>query len=907
MTLRLRIFLFNLISVFLATFVVALIGLKIVESTVIDSTYERLTQIRIGKTTAIENYFRDLQTAINLISSHELTDNLMSESRLDTHPEFRRLLDNYVLDFNIYDMALVNTKGNIIYTTRKDIEDGTSIVKDLPPGSKLKDLFTWGMKAQEGSTLFLDFDKDTLSPNSATGFVAAPIFRQGNPVGVLMLKISISEIDRITSDNFAWATHGMGQTGETLIYGEDWSLRNTGRFRVEGPQSNNAASEAEVLSSNRGDEDIKKIENLSEMRELGTDYRAQKVIRSIGKIYLPNGELWYIQTKIDESEAFAVLDRIAIASSAAAVLIFILFFFATFAATGKVVEPIQLLTDRLEKLGTSNLTQKINYNSKDEIGLLVSKYNQLADRLETTTVSKEFLDSVIQSIKAFLFIVKISHHDDWRQCSYNISQANDSAQKLLGLSPHQMAQIDLKTLIHAQPEFKNYMWLLQTRHSIEAEILNHEGRRVPILMNWAALPNRTNKDLTFVFVCTDITDRITAEQALIEAREQAVKASQAKSEFLARMSHEIRTPLNAIIGITDILAESDLKQEQEQLVRVCANAGENLLALINDILDISKIEAREVRLERIAFDLEATTTNICDILKQKAAEKNLQFHLRMNLDQEESHIVIGDPTRLRQILFNLIGNAIKFTQKGEISVALEFDSTDKRFVRFAIQDTGTGIPLNKQHLLFQSFVQADSSITRKYGGSGLGLTISKNLVELMGGRIWFQSEEGRGSTFFFTAPFVPADASYEPMKTPEIQAPQEPVQQKDSMISRNGRILIVDDTEDNRFLLLTYLKKLPFDVVQAENGLEAVEKVFREPFDLILMDIQMPVMDGYAATRKIREWERQQNKKTIPIIAVSANAMAEDMQKSLDAGCTEHVTKPIKKSVLLEMIQRYTI
>lgn len=907
MTLRLRIFLFNLISVFLATFVVALIGLKIVESTVIDSTYERLTQIRISKTTAIENYFRDLQTAINLISSHELTDNLMSESRLDTHPEFRRLLDNYVLDFNIYDMALVNTKGIIIYTTRKDIEDGTSILKDLPPGNKLKDLFTWGMKAQEGSTLFLDFDKDTLSPNSATGFVAAPIFRQGTPVGVLMLKISISEIDRITSDNFAWATHGMGQTGETLIYGEDWSLRNTGRFRVEGTQSNNAASEAEVLSSNRGDEDIKKIENLSEVRELGTDYRAQKVIRSIGKIYLPNGELWYIQTKIDESEAFAVLDRIAIASSAAAVLIFILFFFATFAATGKVVEPIQLLTDRLEKLGTSNLTQKINYNSKDEIGLLVSKYNQLADRLETTTVSKEFLDSVIQSIKAFLFIVKVSHHDDWRQCSYNISQANESAQKLLGLSPHQMAQTDLKTLIHAQPEFKNYMWLLQTRHSIEAEIVNHEGRRVPILMNWAALPNRTSKDLTFVFVCTDITDRITAEQALIEAREQAVKASQAKSEFLARMSHEIRTPLNAIIGITDILAESDLKQEQEQLVKVCANAGENLLALINDILDISKIEAREVRLERIAFDLEATTKNICDILKQKAAEKNLQFHLRMNLDQEESHLVVGDPTRLRQILFNLIGNAIKFTQKGEISVALDFDSTDKRFVRFAIQDTGTGIPLDKQHLLFQNFVQADSSITRKYGGSGLGLTISKNLVELMGGRIWFQSEEGRGSTFFFTVPYVAADASHEPVKAPEIEITPEPVQQKDSMISRNGRILIVDDTEDNRFLLLTYLKKLPFDIVQAENGLEAVEKVFREPFDLILMDIQMPVMDGYAATRKIREWERQHNKKTIPIIAVSANAMAEDVQKSLDAGCTEHVTKPIKKSALLEMVERYTI
>lgn len=906
MTLRLRIFLFNLISVFLATFVVALIGLKIVESTVIDSTYERLTQIRISKTTAIENYFRDLQTAINLISTHEQTDDLLLTSRLDAHPEFRRLLDNYVLDFNIYDMALVNPKGVVVYTTRKDIEDGTSILKDLPASNKLHDLFTWGIKAQEGATLFLDFDKDPINPHSATGYVASPIYRGNRPLGVLILKISISEIDRITSDNFAWATHGMGQTGETLIYGEDWSLRNTGRFHVEKQQSGTTSPDAEILSSNRGDEDIKKIENLSEVRELGTDYRGQKVIRSIGKIYLPNGELWYIQTKIDESEAFAVLDRIAIASSAAAVLIFILFFFATFAATGKVVEPIQLLTDRLEKLGTSNLTQKINYSSKDEIGLLVSKYNQLADRLETTTVSKEFLDSVIQSIKAFLFIVKVSHHEDWRQCSYLISQANESALKLLGLSFQQLAQIDLKTLIHAQEEFGNYTWLLQTRHSIEAEIMNHEGRRVPILMNWAALPNRTtSKDLTFVFVCTDITDRITAEQALIEAREQAVKASQAKSEFLARMSHEIRTPLNAIIGITDILAESDLKPEQAQLVKVCANAGENLLALINDILDISKIEAREVRLERIAFDLESTTTNICDILKQKAAEKNLHFHLRINLEQSPSRLIIGDPTRLRQILFNLIGNAIKFTQKGEIAVALEFDGPDKKFIRYAIQDTGTGIPDDKQHLLFQNFVQADSSITRKYGGSGLGLTISKNLVELMGGRIWFQSKEGQGSTFFFTVPYLPTESSVEVSKAPE--KPQEAVSFNESIVSRNARILIVDDTEDNRFLLLTYLKKLPFDVVQAENGKEAVDKVLHEHFDLILMDIQMPVMDGYVATQKIRQWEQEQNRKPIPIIAVSANAMSEDVQKSLDAGCTEHVTKPIKKSALLEMIQRYTV
>jgi|GEM_PF-1406306 Signal transduction histidine kinase len=904
MTLRLRIFLFNLISVFLATFVVALIGLKIVESTVVDSTYERLTQIRISKTMAIENYFRDLQTVVSLISAHELTDDLLTSPNLSKFPEFRRLLDNYVLDYNIFDMILMNKQGKVIYTTRKDIEDGLNVLAKDPTYIKLKDLFTWGIKAQEGSTLFLDFDKDSLNPLNATSFVATPIFKNGALFGVLVLKISISEIDRITSDNFAWATHGMGQTGEILIYGEDWSLRNTGRFRVEHSRNKKTDLEQEILTANRGDEDIKKIESLSEVREIGKDYRGKQVIRSIGKIYLPNGDLWYIQAKIDESEAFAVLDRIAIASSAAAVLIFILFFFATFAATGKVIEPIQLLTDRLEKLGTSNLSQKINYQSNDEIGLLVSKYNQLADRLETTTVSKEFLDSVIQSIKAFIFIVKVDPQDDWRKSKYTITQCNESALKLISLNPQQVARTDLKNFIRGPEEFNNYNWLLQTRHGIEAEILTPRGAHVPILMNWAALPNRTSKEMTFVFVATDITERIAAEQALIEAREAAVKASQAKSEFLARMSHEIRTPLNAIIGMTDILGESHLDEEQAQLVKVCANAGENLLTLINDILDISKIEAREVRLERIAFDLESTTRNICDILKQKAVEKNLNFQLLFHLSPSDNRIITSDPTRLRQILFNLIGNAVKFTQSGSIKVEVSLTGTNKKFIQFEIKDTGTGIPADKQPLLFQNFVQADSSITRKYGGSGLGLTISKNLVELMGGQIWFESEEKKGSTFYFTIPYTPAESQI------EIETPGGPLQEipnRFASITRNAKVLIVDDTEDNRFLLLTYLKNYPFDVVQAENGAEAVEKVLTGDFDVVLMDIQMPVLDGYAATIKIRQWEKETHRRPIPIIAVSANAMAEDAKKSLDVGCTEHVTKPIKKSALIELIQRYTL
>ncbi|AHI04922.1 two component sensor histidine kinase [Bdellovibrio bacteriovorus W] len=897
MTIRLRIFLFNLISVLLATVVVALIGLKIVESTIIDSTYDKLTLIRVTKTSAIEGYFKSLHVAINMVASHRQTDDLLLSKSTNSIPHFRRILDNYVLDFNIYDLILVDPKGRVVYSTRKDVKDGENILKGSAEHEKLEDLYNWGLSAVEGTTLFIDFNRITSAQPDAMAYLATTVYRDGKHLGVLMLKVSISEIDRLTSDNFSWAVHGLGKTGETLIYGEDWSLRNTGRFAMD--------TQAQSITdhANRGNEDIKKIENISEIKEIGTDYRGHRVIRSIGKIFLPNGEIWYIQTKIDESEAFAVLERIAIASGAAATLIFILFFFATFAATGKVVEPIQLLIDRFENLGTSNLTQKINYSSQDEIGLLVSKYNQLADRLETTTVSKEFLDSVIQSIKAFLFIVRVSVDQENWDSTYTISQANESAMRLIGVSPENLHETDLKKIIIAQPEFNNYSWLLQTRHSIQAEILNHKGQKIPVLINWAALPNRASKDLTFVFVATDIAERISAERELIEARETAVKASQAKSEFLARMSHEIRTPLNAIIGITDVLAESDLKPDQAKLLKVCANAGENLLALINDILDISKIEAREVKLENIPFNLEATTHNICEILKQKAAEKDLQFTLDIQIDHEKSHVILGDPTRLRQILLNLIGNAIKFTQSGEITVSLRFDDYDSRFVRFCIKDTGTGIPVSKQSQLFQNFVQADSSITRKYGGTGLGLTISKNLVELMGGKIWFKSQEGKGSEFYFTIPFTPVEQIYlESTSAPEVETRSEVANYEETP----KHILIVDDTDDNRFLLQTYLKKLPYIVHQASDGQEAIEAVFKNDFDLILMDIQMPVMDGYEATRRIREWETSLGKSPVPIIAVSANAMAEDIQKSMDAGCTEHATTPIKKAAFIDMVNRYT-
>jgi signal transduction histidine kinase/CheY-like chemotaxis protein/HPt (histidine-containing phosphotransfer) domain-containing protein len=381
-------------------------------------------------------------------------------------------------------------------------------------------------------------------------------------------------------------------------------------------------------------------------------------------------------------------------------------------------------------------------------------------------------------------------------------------------------------------------------------------------------------------------------------KQEAEQATQAKSSFLAAMSHEIRTPLNAIIGMADVLNATPLSSDQQKCVDVFQRNGLSLLSLINEILDLSKIEAGRVELEAIEMDLREVIERAMEVVEVRVKAKALS--LRQVIAPGVPLQLIGDPNRLRQIIINLLGNSIKFTDQGGLEVRVDLDPDDPRpgRLRFAISDTGIGIPKDKLGSIFESFSQADSSTTRKYGGTGLGLTISKQLVELMDGRIWPESEVGVGSVFFFTAGFqVQANQSAKEKKT-EASAPIEDLEARVSGL----RILLADDFDDNRYLIRSYLKHSQVEIEIAENG-EIAARVFRGGhFDVVLMDVEMPVMDGYQATAEIRRFEKETGAPATPVLALTANAFKDVKARGLEAGFTDVLTKPIRKATLLEKL-----
>jgi len=419
------------------------------------------------------------------------------------------------------------------------------------------------------------------------------------------------------------------------------------------------------------------------------------------------------------------------------------------------------------------------------------------------------------------------------------------------------------------------------------------GELFPVAVTLTRIPSE-GEDAIF---CTwrDISAQKETERALIEAKEAADVANQSKSAFLASMSHEIRTPIHGVLGMTQLLQGTELNPQQQEYLNTIRVSGNSLLTIINEILDLSKIEAGELQIESHPFDLPHAVDDLYRLLSPKAREKGL--NLDIDIDDGVPVHVLGDAHRICQILTNLIGNAIKFTEHGGITIKINTSSSvgENYSIRFEVIDSGIGIAVDSQEALFQPFTQADNSTARKYGGTGLGLAISKRLVNLMGGEMGVESIPEQGSTFWFTLTLAAS--------TEAKSGAEEPSSDSTTAPQLEGTILMAEDNEINVMILTSMLKESDLQIDIAENGEQALKMYRQKPYDLILMDCQMPVMDGYQATAEIRNNENAGAH--IPIIAITASASEEDRQQTIDAGMDDFMSKPFNKEPLLQILSKW--
>jgi PAS domain S-box-containing protein len=568
-----------------------------------------------------------------------------------------------------------------------------------------------------------------------------------------------------------------------------------------------------------------------------------------------------------------------------------------------------------EALSSGQLDYRINIKSNDELGVTAAAFNRMAGQLKTlyTNLDKEVSLNQAMFMTSPNAIVVIDSKGV-------ISNYNRAAEKLFGYLTEEITGQNVSILMEEKDALTHNVFLQNytktksskvIEKSRELTAMHKDGKVIPVDITIGEMV--VEDESKFVGVIRDITEINESKLALFEhqknleaivaqrtqqlenAKNSAVAGARAKSEFIANMSHEIRTPMNSIIGFSELLMfDESICAESRLQVQTILNSSKSLLTIINDVLDMSKLESGKFSLESVCFHLPNAVKDALKLVEIQAAEKNIEITL--DIDSEVKDRYSGDATRLRQVILNLVGNSIKFTEQGTIEISI-YPEKNGDHLTFSVKDSGIGMTKTHYNKIFEAFAQADASTTRRYGGTGLGTTISKQLVELMNGKIWVESEEGKGSTFYFTVDLDEADESSECLYA-HVDSHKEDVNSP-----RAFKILLAEDIEENATLVMLRLKRLGHELKWVKNGNDAVNAYKEDEYDLILMDVMMPKMDGLEATRIIRSIE-ENSKSHITILALTASVMAEDHERCKASGMDAIEAKPINFRRLVELMEK---
>jgi PAS domain S-box-containing protein len=616
-----------------------------------------------------------------------------------------------------------------------------------------------------------------------------------------------------------------------------------------------------------------------------------------------------------------------------------------------ITRSIEILTVGAQRFSEGTLHEALSVRSHDEIGQLAATFNAMTEKINATTVSREYMEKVIDCMDDVLVVISpegVIQNVNRAYCELFECQPD----AVIGRRVDEFGEQDAPVRMYSA--FRQALVSGRVQ-GVECTCSTSSGTHVSILFSLAVMKDEAgspqavvcaaqnistlkhtqaalelkqleieavNRDLEEIVASrtaelavgneslrAEIAERQKKTDELRAARDAAESANRAKTEFLANMSHEMRTPLNSIIGGSEYLEGTALAPDQQRCLEMIRLAGDSLLVQVNDLIDLARIEAGQLDLLTQEFNLADTLE--AAVRMQRLAARQKQQDLSLAISPDVPHSVIGDQFRLQQVLVNLVSNAIKFTDSGgKVTLSAQRGQSDSNSmeVYFLVSDTGIGIESNKLDMIFETFTQADSSITRRYGGSGLGLAISKRLVEAMGGTFKVESTPGIGSTFTFNIKFPLTGHSVAVQKNLPGDSGRDghvrDAADVDSHVS-SSRVLLVDDSLENRDLMKLLLARQPLTIDEANNGREAVELFEQNEYSLVLMDIQMPIMDGYTATAMIRKVEERHGRPRTPIVALTAHAYEADIRRCKEAGCDGHIAKPFKKKGLLQCLAGY--